>query len=178
VKVKGKYYNVDATWDAALRQANMPYEYFLRSDATFHKDHSRGSDWSTKAFYKAHPMSSKDGSFHYWNTKYTVDVQPTCTEPGSKSIHCKDCDKKKDVKEVPALGHEWVTDEEHIRDLGEGKTERFAAQYFCSRCGIYDPIWYYYDENGDYVRDGSEELEVQSQRTAELAHLNQFKRPA
>ena len=49
---------------------------------------------------------------HDWEADYTVDVEPTCTVAGSKSIHCKKCDAKKDVTEIPANGHsygEWVT---------------------------------------------------------------------
>lgn len=30
---------------------------------------------------------------HVWNTDYTVDKQPTCTETGSKSIHCRNCEE-------------------------------------------------------------------------------------
>lgn len=49
---------------------------------------------------------------HSWNTDYTIDKQPTCTEKGSKSIHCKDCLEKKNVTEIPATGHSfgsWTT---------------------------------------------------------------------
>ena len=50
---------------------------------------------------------------HDWNTEYTVDKLPTCTEKGSKSIHCKVCDSiKSDLMEnIDAKGHmpgEWV----------------------------------------------------------------------
>ena len=47
---------------------------------------------------------------HVWNTDYTVDKQPTCTETGSKSIHCRNCEtcgailEKEEIKklELPA----------------------------------------------------------------------------
>jgi hypothetical protein len=184
VKVKGKYYNVDATWDAQLRQANQPYEYFLRSDASFNREHTRDYDFRTKAFFKACPMSSKDGNFHTWSTKYTVDAKPTCTTPGSKSLHCKDwgCTKKKSVTELPALGHNWMTDVDHIYDLGEGRTERYAAKYFCSRCNVLDPVWYFFDKNGSYLGYWSEGLSAQSapaeNRASLPAKLIQLKRSA
>lgn len=50
---------------------------------------------------------------HVWNTDYIVDKQPTCTETGSKSIHCRNCREVKDVKAIEALGHtlgDWIID--------------------------------------------------------------------
>lgn len=50
---------------------------------------------------------------HVWNTDYTVDKQPTCTETGSKSIHCRNCREVKDVKAIEASGHtlgDWIID--------------------------------------------------------------------
>lgn len=47
---------------------------------------------------------------HDWNTEYTIDANATCIDNGSKSIHCKKCDEKKDVQVINALnpsGHEW-----------------------------------------------------------------------
>lgn len=50
---------------------------------------------------------------HVWNTDYTVDKQPTCTETGSKSIRCRNCREVKDVKAIEASGHtlgDWIID--------------------------------------------------------------------
>jgi hypothetical protein len=44
---------------------------------------------------------------HEWEDDYTVDKEPTCTEEGSKSIHCKGCDEVKDVTPIPAKGHSF-----------------------------------------------------------------------
>ena len=46
---------------------------------------------------------------HEWDTEYTVDIAPTCTTAGSKSIHCKTCDATKDSSAIPALGHKYRT---------------------------------------------------------------------
>ena len=49
---------------------------------------------------------------HSWNDDFTVDTKPTCTEPGSKSIHCDRCDAKKDIKAIEPNAHsfgEWIT---------------------------------------------------------------------
>jgi len=42
---------------------------------------------------------------HDYSTEWTVDLEPTCTEVGSKSHHCSRCDDKADVTEIPANGH-------------------------------------------------------------------------
>ena len=48
---------------------------------------------------------------HIWEDDFTIDIEPGCTEKGSKSIHCSACDEIKDVTEVPENGHsfgEWI----------------------------------------------------------------------
>ncbi len=53
-----------------------------------------------------------DATGHDWDENFTIDQAPTCTVEGSKSIHCKKCDAKKDVTTIPANGHdygEWQT---------------------------------------------------------------------
>ena len=69
---------------------------------------------------------------HSWNDDYTVDTPPTCTAEGSKSIHCKNCDKVKDSTVIDALGHDFT---------GEWKvtkkatcTEPGTKERKCSRC--------------------------------------------
>ncbi|WP_223924196.1 hypothetical protein [Enterococcus faecium] len=53
-------------------------------------------------------METKDvePNGHDWNEKYTVDKQPTTTEDGSKSIHCKSCNVVKDSTVIPAIGQQ------------------------------------------------------------------------
>ncbi|MEI3502666.1 MAG: hypothetical protein V8Q42_03035 [Anaerovoracaceae bacterium] len=51
---------------------------------------------------------------HKWNIEATIDKKPTCTENGSRSIHCSVCDSVKDgsAESIPATGHEfgaWAT---------------------------------------------------------------------
>lgn len=45
---------------------------------------------------------------HDWEEDFTVDQEATCTEEGSKSIHCKNCDAVKDSTNIPATGHKYV----------------------------------------------------------------------
>lgn len=44
-------------------------------------------------------------SEHIWDDDFTVDKEPSCTEEGSKAIHCSYCDAKKDVTVLPPTGH-------------------------------------------------------------------------
>ena len=45
---------------------------------------------------------------HDYETKWTTDVEPTCTTVGSKSHHCTRCGDKADITEVPATnGHSY-----------------------------------------------------------------------
>lgn len=54
------------------------------------------------------PVVYYDQHTHKWNSEYTIDVQPTCITPGSKSIHCSICDMQKDFVEIDATGHDYV----------------------------------------------------------------------
>lgn len=46
---------------------------------------------------------------HDWYSDYTVDMEPTCTLEGSKSIHCRNCAATMDPQTIPANGHTWIT---------------------------------------------------------------------
>ena len=63
----------------------------------------------------------------HWNTEYTVDTQPSCTQTGSKSIHCSICGAIKDgsSETIPATGHQWQ------RTGSQGG----VTTYRCSVCG-------------------------------------------
>lgn len=69
---------------------------------------------------------------HNWNADYTTDVKPTCTQPGSKSIHCSRCDATKDVTEIEPTGHsfgEWTVSKDSTCVAGGQKTRK------CETCG-------------------------------------------
>lgn len=46
---------------------------------------------------------------HTWNTVYTTDKEPTCTEKGSESIHCAKCDaiQAGTSRDIDPIGHDW-----------------------------------------------------------------------
>lgn len=93
---------------------------------------------------------------HEWSTEYTVDKAPTCTEKGSRSIHCKECDliKPDSMENIDATGHvpgDW----EIIRAATED-TEGTKVKYcqVCKKQAEWESIpkiaTYYvtYDANG------------------------------
>lgn len=54
IKVNGKWYNADSTWDAG----NKTFKYFMKSDAQF-PDHTRSAAYTTSSFKSLCPMASK-----------------------------------------------------------------------------------------------------------------------
>ena len=59
VKVSGKWYNIDLTWDDPITYNGKPmlsYTYFLKNNAAF-SDHFRDTEYSTKDFVKAYPIA-------------------------------------------------------------------------------------------------------------------------
>ena len=68
---------------------------------------------------------------HDYETKWTTDVEPTCTTVGSKSHHCTRCGDKADVSEIPANGHnygDWYT------VIAPTCTEEGTDEHECSVC--------------------------------------------
>lgn len=61
VKVNGKWYNIDLTWDDPIMSNGsqvLEYDYFLKNDADF-IDHIRDTEYRTTAFYKKYPIAAK-----------------------------------------------------------------------------------------------------------------------
>ncbi len=70
VRLSGRYYNVDATWDSEYPESRR--RWFLLSDGTFADsyDHMREYPWNTAAFYAQYPMGAGD---------YTPGMEPEPT---------------------------------------------------------------------------------------------------
>ncbi len=75
---------------------------------------------------------------HEWQTDddgnfvYTVDMEPTCTTDGSKSIHCALCTARRDSETIPMLGHKYGEWE----DVDTGTcAEKGRQRRACERCG-------------------------------------------
>ena len=69
---------------------------------------------------------------HDFTADWMIDMQPTCTDEGSKSRHCSRCDEITDVTGIAALGHnfgEWTIS---VNPTYENEGEE---QHACSTCG-------------------------------------------
>ena len=77
-------------------------------------------------------QKTQSETIHQWESEFTLDTPATCTEAGEKSIHCKDCNDRKEITVIPALGHNWdegtVTIEPTDETVG-------IMTYTCQRCG-------------------------------------------
>ena len=70
---------------------------------------------------------------HVWDTDFTVDQTPTCTEGGRKSIHCQICNETKDEIAIPATGHSFVY---HERIDATKEAQGTKAHYTCKNCAM------------------------------------------
>lgn len=76
---------------------------------------------------------------HTWSTEWTTDIEPTCTQPGSKSHHCTLCEARKDETAIPALGHDYAgVDPEII--ISSSCDSIGVSIKECNRCGYNDYI--------------------------------------
>ena len=109
VKLGGKYYDLDATWDTSWYNVLGRYEYFLRCDANF-GDHVRGAAFASEDFYAAYPMGETD---------YDPTAEPQWT-PGD--INGDGDVNNKDVTRLFQYLSEWDVDaDENALDVnGDG----------------------------------------------------------
>jgi hypothetical protein len=133
VQLDGKYYNLDATWDAGRE----PYHYFLCCQSHF-DDHDRNDEYDTEGFHTLYPMSATDYSTDPCANGHTpvTDPQkePGCTTTGlTAGCHCQICGHVITAQQtVPAKGHSygaWTVVREATVDA-DG-----LSQHICGRCG-------------------------------------------
>lgn len=55
VQINGKYYNIDATWDAGVEN----YQYFLKCEEHF-QGHVRDGEYASEEFLMSYPMAQED----------------------------------------------------------------------------------------------------------------------
>ncbi len=93
----------------------------MYSGNSFYSDNSGGTfrDWPYGNFcvkaYTSNESQVSDAGQHVcadnWNDVYTIDKEATCSQKGSKSIHCKVCGAIKlgSEVEIPLAEHRWNT---------------------------------------------------------------------
>jgi hypothetical protein len=57
IKLDGKYYNADATWDSQRLQDGQSYSYFLKCDSEF-SNHTCASEFTTTEFLTQYPKAN------------------------------------------------------------------------------------------------------------------------
>lgn len=65
VKVDGKWYNLDLTWDDPISSSGKPilrYDYFLKNTKDF-INHTRDAEFTTSKFMKTYPIAAKSYSW-------------------------------------------------------------------------------------------------------------------
>ena len=70
---------------------------------------------------------------HEWEDSRTVDIAPSCTEQGEDSVHCRNCDERKDIKEISPKGHDWSEWKTLVEPTSTSEGKACRA---CSVCGI------------------------------------------
>ena len=115
VKIDGKYYNCDATWDLATENNGVArYDYFLISNNTMRDlkhdnttSHIREYPYNTVTFNRKYPMSSVDYSkahkhkYSAWKTTR----KSTCKLYGIAQRKCSTCGHV-EQKKLPLLKHQ------------------------------------------------------------------------
>ena len=70
---------------------------------------------------------------HEWEDSRTVDIAPSCTEQGEDSVHCRNCDERKDIKEISPKGHDWSEWKTLVEPTITSEGKEYRA---CNVCGI------------------------------------------
>ena len=65
------------------------------------------------------------------NAHWETVKEATCTEPGKQVLHCHECEKDLEEKEIPALGHDLQPTGEFVDPTC---TKGAGEVYACSRC--------------------------------------------
>lgn len=68
---------------------------------------------------------------HEWDENMTVDKEPTCTEPGEKSFHCKRCDISGEKLPLDPAGHDLKLVKEKPATCTEDGTTEY---WLCETC--------------------------------------------
>lgn len=175
----GKWYLVDVTWDD--QDSRIYYTYMLansNSNGFYQKICDERTEdpffAGTESFAFAYPVLSTEGytaHTHEWESDYTVDVVPTCSQKGSKSIHCKFCDETKNSVEIAAKGHsftEQLIDEAHLVSVATIQSPAVYS-YDCAFCdAISDELTFTYGEKLSAVGKPENVTAIQNTSTIKL----------
>ena len=122
--------------DSNLAAGTYTEDFIVITDRTAYADASAGTqDKALARFTLTYTVEHKidPPHSHVWESDYTIDKEPTCTQAGSESIHCSLCDARKDIKEISPKGHDWSEWKTLVEPTitSEGKASRS-----CNVCSI------------------------------------------
>ncbi|MBQ7624390.1 MAG: transglutaminase domain-containing protein [Clostridia bacterium] len=107
-KIDGKWYNLDATWDATVKQTGGgAYRFFLRGSYSFDSRHGREEEWASEPFISLYPVEKED----YFPTVLTADSPIDCAEffidmPDGSVLTLADCKNKNFLLVYAYIGDE------------------------------------------------------------------------
>ncbi len=96
---------------------------------------------------------------HEWNTDYTIDKEPTCTETGLKSIYCKSCGETKNSVAIPMAEHQYSD----VISKAATCAQEGLREKVCSECGLHTA-----QETIPMLEHEFGEWEIVSEATAEI----------
>lgn len=102
------------------KQAENPSKFFIPDNPAYNCIYVSDKDTGTVTIGE-----------HDYSEDFTVDVQPTCTEKGSKSKHCLQCDDKKDATDIDELGHSFG---DFVVDKQPTCTAEGSKSKHCANC--------------------------------------------
>lgn len=183
VKLNGKYYNVDSTWDAGL----STYSYFLKNMNDF-SGHTRYAEYQTSDFTSAYPMAEKSYSesgqepaekehdygapLYVWaNDHKSITAARICKNDSSH------IEQEVAEAEITVIKEPTCTEKGSILCRAEFENPAFEAQEevfeepalghsfkngVCIRCNAeitgrwvkYNSRWWYRYEDGSYPKNG------------------------
>ena len=102
VKIDGKYYNLDSTWDA---DQVGTYAYFLKSNSNF-PDHTRDAEYLSSVFLSQHPMADADyvphaDAYEYVDGDFTFSIKKGKATLTAYTGHAKEVTIPDTVNGVP-----------------------------------------------------------------------------
>lgn len=107
-----------------------------------------------------------DALGHSYNTVWTTDKEPTCTEDGYKSHHCTRCGNKTDITVIESDGHKYDAVVTPVTCLADGYTT-----YIC-HCGDTYVSDYVYTKGHTKVTDPAKEPTCTSTGLTEGEHCS------
>lgn len=156
VKVDGKYYNVDCTWDDSSwddpdaadgdywSSGHVIYNYFMKGSDDF-ANHERLAEYDTAEFHAKYPMAKTGYVCSHNETVWEHDDGVSCEQGFVRELVCQNCEEVIKTETVPAGEHSYTS-----VVVPPTANEKGYTEYTCTKCGDK-----YVDNYTDYASDNS-----------------------